>query len=454
MAVFRRLLFQNLRLVYFLSDRLRHRFTPGGLLIFSGLIAAGVFGLDTRQTLAYQVFSLLAALLLLSFLGIFTFRGKFRVQRLLPRFGTAGTPLQYGFIVENLGKTPQEELLLIDELEQEMPRFEEFRSSRDPDDRQRNLFDRVVGYPRLVALIGKKRGASIKPAEIDPVAGGERVECKVQLLPVRRGYLHFHRSRIARPEPLGLMRSFRTFTGSEELLILPRLYTVPTVRLPGKRKYQHGGMHMARSVGDSEEFFSLRDYRPGDPLRAIHWRSYAKKGEPIVREYQDEYFVRQGLILDTFLERRPDIILEEAVSVAASFAVSIREQDALLDLLLTDTRACRYTSGRGLSGVEYMLEVLACITAAKGSSFDSLRTFVLRHCAETSGFICILLDWDEPRKRLVRELRALDIPVQVIVITAAGGIERSAADPLSDQPERFWVLEAGNIQPCLDRNAA
>ena len=44
----------------------------------------------------------------------------------------------------------------------------------------------------------------------------------------------------------------------------------------------------------------MRDYRPGDPLRRIHWKSWAKTGRPVVKEYQDEFFVRHGLILDTF----------------------------------------------------------------------------------------------------------------------------------------------------------
>ena len=57
---------------------------------------------------------------------------------------------------------------------------------------------------------------------------------------------------------------------------------------------------MASSVGESEEFVSLRDYRRGDPMRHIHWKSWAKTGKPIVKEFQDEFFVRHALILDTF----------------------------------------------------------------------------------------------------------------------------------------------------------
>ena len=43
----------------------------------------------------------------------------------------------------------------------------------------------------------------------------------------------------------------------------------------------------------------------GDPLRKIHWRSWARRGKPVVKEYQEEYFSRIALVLDTFLPRRP-----------------------------------------------------------------------------------------------------------------------------------------------------
>jgi uncharacterized protein (DUF58 family) len=61
---------------------------------------------------------------------------------------------------------------------------------------------------------------------------------------------------------------------------------------------------MASNIGQSEEFVSLREYRRGDPPRHIHWRSWAKAGKPIVKEFEDEFFVRHALVLDTFTPRR------------------------------------------------------------------------------------------------------------------------------------------------------
>ena len=448
-----RLLYHNFILVYRLGNWIRRRFTPAGILILSALIASGTFGLDTRQTLAYQIFTLCVGLLLAAFFSIIFLRGRLELKRSLPDFGTAGQEFEYILSVRNNDKSAQRDLVLFDELDAEYPGYREFKNTRDSNDRHRNIFDRWIGYPRLVSSINRKRGAGIPPVEINTLAAGETLEKKIGIRPLRRGYLYFKQTKIAKSDPLGLFRSISTQDHCNRLLILPKRYKLPPLSLPGRRKYQHGGMNLASSVGDSQEFFSLRDYRPGDPLRAIHWRSYAKKGEPVVKEQQDEYFARYGLVLDTFPENLPEFMLEDAVSVAASLAVSIRNQEALLDLMFIGDRAWRFTSGRGLAGTENMLEILACVASCMTSPFRTLEQLVLRHAAESSGFICILLDWDGQRRQLVRRLRALHMPIQIIVISQTGTIEAGDDDPMLDQPQSLWVLEAGNIQHSLDRLA-
>ncbi len=60
----RRLLFANFKLVYRLSQWMRHRFTSTGTLILFIMPIAGVFGFDTRSTLSFQIFSITLMLLI------------------------------------------------------------------------------------------------------------------------------------------------------------------------------------------------------------------------------------------------------------------------------------------------------------------------------------------------------------------------------------------------------
>src|SRR3977135_4628046 len=101
---------------------------------------------------------------------------------------------------------------------------------------------------------------------------------------------------------------------------------MPTTRCPTRwwccrahtrsRRLQPGGVAFAGRVGDAEEFMSLRDYRSGDTPRRIHWKAWARTGRLVIKEYQDEFFVRHALLLDTF-PSGATATLEAAESLAA-----------------------------------------------------------------------------------------------------------------------------------------
>ena len=208
-------------------------------------------------------------------------------------------------------------------------------------------------------------------------------------------------------------------------------------------------MALASSVGDSEEFVSLRDYRPGDPLRRIHWRTWAKTGRPIVKEYQEEYFVRHALILDTFQGAPAGSVFEEAVSVAASFAATVHTQETLLDLLFIGAEAYCFTSGHGLGQSDRMLEILASVRVCQDKSFDSLLPLVLERAALLSSCICVLLNWDQSRQNLIRQLIGLGLPVKVLVILPAEAADTLAPGPLEGRGPDLLALKVGRIQEGL-----
>lgn len=451
MQLVRKLLFNNFRLFHRLSQWSRQRFTPAGSLIVGGLVASGIFGIDTRQSLSFQIFAITASLLFISILSAVTFRGRFGLQRKLPDYGTASLPLKYKVLITNARGRQHKDLILIDELTDHFPKYSEFISASDPRDKKRNWFDRTMGYPRLISLIRRRRGGALPPVEVPLLPGLGQTEVEISFVPSRRGYLEFSTSKIARPDPLGLFRAIIKNKNPDTLLVLPKTYPLRRIHLPGKRKYQHGGLNTAAATGDSQEFLSLREYQPGDPLRTIHWRSYAKRGEPIVKEFQDEFFVRQGLVLDTFIENKPDHLFEEAVSVAASFALSIEHQDSLLDLMFVGTETYRFTAGHGFGRTENMLEILACAQPCLDRSFEKLSELLFKHAGETSGLILVLLDWDKKRKDLIRQLRIAGIPLIVFIINNSLTPDSLDTVPLSDTPQRIILLQENNIEEMLQK---
>jgi uncharacterized protein (DUF58 family) len=274
-------------------------------------------------------------------------------------------------------------------------------------------------------------------------------ECTIEadLTPLRRGLLHLTGTTAACPDPFGLFRSLHKIPGPQSVLILPRRYPMPNFDLPGSMKYQLGGVSMASSVGESEEFVSLREYRPGDALRRMHWKSFAKLGKPIVKEYQDEFFVRHALVLDTFGGPAEEEIFEEAVSIAASVACRIQDQDSLLELMFVGPEAYCFTSGRGVANIDRVLEVLASVRVCQEKDFSALEGLVFTHAADLSGCICIFLRWDEPRQRFVRALMSRGLPLRVFIVTEND--QALPPGPMAAQPANFHILPMGRVAETL-----
>jgi len=417
--------------------RLDRRCTRAGSLALGVLGAAIVIGLDTNRTVGYQVFTLVLALVILSTASSLVFRGRFTARRILPRFASAGVPMTYRVVITNQTDRRQDGLVLIEELTDPRPSFEEFVTAREPGEERRNWFDRQVGYPRWAWLVSQKRGAVIPPRPLPALAPSGESEVSVEITPLRRGHLRFRGVTIARPDPLGLVQALKSIELSQSLLILPKRYPMAEIRMAGTRKYQPGGVALASTVGDSEEFVSLRDYRSGDPMRRIHWKSYARVGRPVVKEYLDEFFVRHALVLDTFTTHVGDPVFEEAVSVAASIAISMQTQESLLDLMFVGPEAYTFTAGRGLAHTEQLLEVLACVGPCRDKPFRSLHHAVIDRLDLLSGCVCVLLGWDDARQELIRHLEALGTPTRVFVVGQGAALDRL--------PGNVHRLEVGRI---------
>jgi protein-glutamine gamma-glutamyltransferase len=195
------------------------------------------------------------------------------------------------------------------------------------------------------------------------------------------------------------------------------------------------GESNTNAIGTSGEFVGLREYRPGDPLRQIHWKSWARTGRPIVKELEDTFYPRYGLVLDTLSTERNDTCFEEAVSVAASFALTIDTRESLLDLMFIKNEAHVFTAGRGVERAEKLLEVLAGVTPTRSGDHRALAQLVLKHGDDLTSCVVILNGWDDSRAELLRDLERGGVTCVPILI---GHGPRPAGAP------GYW-LESGHI---------
>ena len=439
----KRLVFAALVALSTVQQFFRERLTLAGWLVFVGAATAAALGIDTSRTMSYQLFAFLLSVLGLSFLWAAFFRVRVSVRRELPRYASVGQALEYAAVLENLGSSEVRGLTLAERLRDPRPGYAEWRATREPGEERRNWFDRTQGYFRWRWLIERRTPRRASEAPVPPLPPSARARVGLSLVPRRRGRIELAGLKVTRTDPLGLVRGIVRLPASARVIALPRRYRLPALALPGRRRFQQGGVTLATSIGDSEEFIGLREYRPVDPLQKVHWKSFARAGVPIVREYQDEFFERHALVLDTSTARGEDPVFEEAVSIAASFVYAIDTRESLLDLLFVGGEVRTYTAGRGQLQVDHMLEVLAGVAPSAPAEFETLSRAVLAQRQSLSSCIVVLVEWDERRAALVQALARRGAEARVLLVCPR---ERMPAPPAG-----VLVVHPGEIEAGLSR---
>jgi uncharacterized protein (DUF58 family) len=144
-----------------------------------------------------------------------------------------------------------------------------------------------------------------------PRTGWRRHEVVGEL---RRGPVGATSWQIVSSDPLGFNRSTRTCADREVALVLPRFASL--VSRPQARELE-ASVAAPRS-GTGTELFGVREYRPGDALRRIHWRSSARLGELVVREFEPPGVQTLGILCDPSPASRE--VADQIARIAASEA--------------------------------------------------------------------------------------------------------------------------------------
>lgn len=172
-------------------------------------------------------------------------------------------------------------------------------------------------------------------------------------------------------DPFGLVELGRAFKLADNLVILPPVVLLPQGPLPGSRA--GGADAVARRMASAgEDDVGAREYRHGDDLRRVHWRSTARRGEIMVRREEQHSQNTGTVLLDT---RRmahwgdgPAASFEQAVSVAASVAVHLVRSGVELRLV-TDTGRPPVAPGTAEGALEAaLLDALAVMRRSDGRS--------------------------------------------------------------------------------------
>lgn len=252
------------------------------------------------------------------------------------------------------------------------------------------------------------RIGSDDPDFLEELAPGETHRFRQTLAPTRRGAYLLNELYQENCYPYGLWKDAKVHKVENAFLVYPKYHHLRELDIPVGRKYQPGGLALTSFLGDSTEFLSTREFRPGDPLRHIHWRSWARLGKPIVKEYGEEYFCRLALLVDTVVPEGEDPdCLEQSISLAAAITDYLSREEYVIDIFAAGPKLYYLQAGRSLAYLQNIMDILACLepTPEDDESFQVMETALLEELEGISSTILLFTDWDERRSRMMEELQ-------------------------------------------------
>ncbi|MFJ9738122.1 DUF58 domain-containing protein [Streptomyces sp. NPDC101166] len=223
---------------------------------------------------------------------------------------------------------------------------------------------------------------------LDRVEPGGRREVSYRVRSDLRGRYPLGPLQLRLNDPFGMCELTRSFSTFDTLTVVPRVEALPAVRLSGEAKGYGDGRQRSLALAGEDDVIP-REYRYGDDLRRVHWRSTARYGELMVRREEQPQRSRCTVLLDTrgaaFRGAGPDSSFEWAVSGCASVLVHMLERGFSVRLL-TDTGASVPGEGAdGFAGASQesadaaglMMDTLAVVDHSDGTglsrAYDVLR---------------------------------------------------------------------------------
>ena len=180
-----------------------------------------------------------------------------------------------------------------------------------------------------------------------------------------RGVYPAARSVLQVQDPFGWFSLRRAFDFPQSLTVFPRLHKLELTDIHGRQLDQMCGLHSHPAPGWSDEFLKVREYRPGDSQRRIHWGLTARLGEPVLREFTrlsgGDLYIILDLHRDSVVGRGRNTSLEHAVRIAASLAAHTLEAGQRVHLLAGGNREFHVPAGNGHTQLRRILHTLVHI---------------------------------------------------------------------------------------------
>jgi uncharacterized protein (DUF58 family) len=297
-----------------------------------------------------------------------------------------------------------------------------------------------VGFP---ALIDIPVGDGLVEAHVPLLRAGADYRERLTISAARRGVITVGPMTIGRGDPLGILRREHVWDDVQTIYVHPVTVPIPSTSAGLLRDLE--GTPTSTIVDSDLSFHAIRDYAPGDSRRHVHWKSTAKTGKLMVRQYEETRRSRIAVVLDLETARYgSEEEFELAVSAASSLGVQAVRDGR--DVVVTASAVIpEYARGRvhsirtlptvtpktfldGMAGIESSEDVMGLEEVAR-----------LTVQAEPSLSLVFIVTGSEQQLARLRQA-ALAFPADVTVLALRC---EPGAEPLVRQARELRVLDIG-----------
>jgi uncharacterized protein (DUF58 family) len=246
-----------------------------------------------------------------------------------------------------------------------------------------------------------------------------RVRWRRRLVCTQRGVFTLGDVRLRTGDPFGFFereRSYAPTVANQEVLVYPQVVPLRRLALP----LDHPSLDVVspRShVADPTRTATVREYRPDDPPRLIHWASTARRGSLQVRVLEPATSLHVSLLLDTrgfSFGVYHDELLESTLSAIASIAVYLQGQGAPTSFLANTATPVIIPPGASVPHLQSTLESLARLTPTAG---QSLAPWALEHLPAGNTVIVCTSDVSPDLAATISHLQ--DAGLRVLIVLAS-----------------------------------
>jgi uncharacterized protein (DUF58 family) len=185
-------------------------------------------------------------------------------------------------------------------------------------------------------------------------------------------------------------------------------------RVERSRGDQGGGAQPARSGGSGAEVLQLRDYRRGDPLRAVDWKATARRGRLVSRDFSEDQHLEVIVAIDSGRASALGAGEVDRLSLYVNVAARFAERAACLDdavgvVVFAAQPLAMLPPARGDAAVARIRDVLTACRPQPSESNPVLAAARIHAMAQRRSLILMLTDLEDASagEQLVRTVRLL-----------------------------------------------